>query len=346
MASFSSSMCLEYRGDVGDPEPVDADVPDVRLVVQADVAGVAADRAGPQFLLGSQPFLQPFPDRGRPGTGVVAAADRLADPGRVGQRPGFPNMASAMASAIRIAVSVSPGSAMASSSRPGPYPARLRPGWRTRRGAAGCAASRRHAAAVRAGNATPVGGVPGAVAAPQPGAFAAEPLAGAVAAALLVSGSVTHQAPPLSRGIVAAASRPPGGCARQRVGSYGKVSRHRHGRCRCWAHAAAAAGAAAPNVRRGIRWPGASTLGWLRAVKPPHLPLPRSGRASAWPPAPSGGYMRPRTAKCDSLLLPRPYLRSTTRCQRLRRAPAPTCPAEQTGQSAVRRSMPMLAYAP
>jgi hypothetical protein len=29
---------LEHRRDVGDPEPVDADIADVRLVVQPDVA--------------------------------------------------------------------------------------------------------------------------------------------------------------------------------------------------------------------------------------------------------------------------------------------------------------------
>lgn len=44
---------LEYRGDVGDAEPLDGDGADVRLVVQADVGGVAADGAGP-FLLGGQ----------------------------------------------------------------------------------------------------------------------------------------------------------------------------------------------------------------------------------------------------------------------------------------------------
>ena len=82
---------LEHRGDVGDPEPVDADVADVRRVVQADVAGVAACRARPQILLGGQPFLQPLADRGRADGGVVAAADRLADPAGVGQLPGLPD---------------------------------------------------------------------------------------------------------------------------------------------------------------------------------------------------------------------------------------------------------------
>ncbi len=82
---------LEHRRDVGDPQPVDADVADVRLVVQLDVAGVAAHRAGPQVLLGGEPFPQPFADGGRADGGVVAAADGLADPAGIGQLPGLPD---------------------------------------------------------------------------------------------------------------------------------------------------------------------------------------------------------------------------------------------------------------
>ena len=51
---------VEHRGDVGDPEPVDRDVPEVGLEVQADVAAVAADGAGPELLLGGQPLLEPL----------------------------------------------------------------------------------------------------------------------------------------------------------------------------------------------------------------------------------------------------------------------------------------------
>jgi enoyl-CoA hydratase/carnithine racemase len=40
---------------------------------QADVAAVAAHRAGPQLLLGGKPFVQPFAGRGRADSGVVAS---------------------------------------------------------------------------------------------------------------------------------------------------------------------------------------------------------------------------------------------------------------------------------
>ncbi len=78
---------VEHRGDVGDPEPVDGDVPEVGLEVEADVPGVAADGA---FGAGDKEVDvlslagQPAPDGG-----VVSGADLLADPDGVGKRAGL-----------------------------------------------------------------------------------------------------------------------------------------------------------------------------------------------------------------------------------------------------------------
>jgi hypothetical protein len=90
---------VEHAGHLGDAEPVDPDVADVRLVVQPDVGGVAADRAGPQVLRRSEPFLQPlahcrglveFPagageptdhaGLGQAAVGLDAAGDQVGDP--------------------------------------------------------------------------------------------------------------------------------------------------------------------------------------------------------------------------------------------------------------------------
>jgi len=98
---------VEDRRDVGHPEPVDRDVPEVRLEIQPDVPGVAARRPRAQLLPACEPLLQPLPHRRRPHRRVTVGADCRADPAGVGSLR-VSRRDAVMASAIRTAVPGSP----------------------------------------------------------------------------------------------------------------------------------------------------------------------------------------------------------------------------------------------
>ena len=156
---------------------------------------VAADGAGPELLLGGQPFLEPLPHGGRSDGGVVAGADLPADPDGVGQRPG-----GAQGGGDRVG---DPDGRLAGRRArrwpavPGPGPARPcaavvgGEAAVAQRGAAGAVGARRELELVVPGAVA----VAPAVAAPQPRALAAERPAGArlAAAAQLVRGPVAHR---------------------------------------------------------------------------------------------------------------------------------------------------------
>ena len=144
--------------------------------------GVAADGAGPELLLGGQPFLEPLADRGRADGGVVAGADLLADPGGVGERAG-------VAHGGGDGVGDPDGRLRVAGGGDGQqFPGQVQLGLGggvggeaavAQRGAAGAVGARREFDLVVPG-AVPVAP---AVAAPQLRALAAEPLAGALVAA-------------------------------------------------------------------------------------------------------------------------------------------------------------------
>jgi hypothetical protein len=80
---------------------------------------VAEHGPGPQLLPAAEPLPQPLPHRRRPHRRVTPGPDRSAEPGRVGDLRVSCGDA-VMAPAIRLAVSWSPGAAMAGKVRAAP----------------------------------------------------------------------------------------------------------------------------------------------------------------------------------------------------------------------------------